>query len=87
MVIFLLCECGERVTGHYNAIDRVICECDWYSFPHDVQKMLPIVMMSTQRPVSLKGFGNIFFIRETFKMVFFGILQHSITNVHPLLYH
>lgn len=67
--IFLFCNFGENVTSKFLAIDHAINECDWYLFPYDVQRMLPTIMMSTQKPLILCGFANVVCTREAFKRV------------------
>lgn len=75
-VIFLFCELGERLTGRFNEIDNEIFGCDWYTFPADVQKMLPIILIGTQTPVLLNGVGNVQCTREAFKIVNFFELKN-----------
>lgn len=69
--IALYCEFGERVTNRFDDIDNAITDLDWHFMSHKIQKVLPIVLMATQEPVIVIGFGNISFTRETFKKVFF----------------
>lgn len=67
--IFLTCDFGERVSNRFDVIDDVLCQFEWYDLPLEVQKMLPIIMMSTQQTVVFKGFGNIWLLREVFRQV------------------
>lgn len=67
--IFLTCDFGERVSNRFDVIDDVLCQFEWYDLPLEVQKMLPIIMMSTQQTVVFKGFGNILLLREVFRQV------------------
>lgn len=67
--IMLLCDFGERLTGRFDEIDMALCECDWYTFPIGIQKMLPMLLISTQNPVVLQGFFNVSCTRESFKKV------------------
>lgn len=67
--IYLFCDFGENVTSRFLSINDVIYECHWYSFPEEVQRILPIIMVSAQKPVYIKGFGNILCTRENFKKV------------------
>lgn len=68
-VTFLICNFGEDVTTKFIMCDRAMYECQWYRFPNEVQKMLPIIMISTQSPLIFRGFANVFCTRETFKRV------------------
>lgn len=67
--IFFLCELGERITHQYNEIDEEICRMKWYLLPIRMQKILPTIMIGTQTPVMLAGFGNMRCTREDFKTV------------------
>lgn len=71
ILISLYCEFGENVSVHFNDVHRCICDSDWYLFPYEIQKMLPIILIATQKSVEISGFGNISFTRETFKLVLF----------------
>lgn len=86
--ILLICEFGERVSGRFDEIDKMICRLGWYSFPIEVQRMLPFVMMATHKPVIFRGFSNILLTRETFKQVKFccptliTITNNPMTAIH-----
>lgn len=67
--IFFFCENAERVTGRFEEIDDSICQSDWYSYPIELQRMIITVMMGTQKPVIVRGFGNLLFTRQSFKQV------------------
>lgn len=67
--IFLFCEFGERLTGRFNEIDQQVNQCDWYTFPLQIQKLLPIFLKGTQNPIVLYGIGELKCTRETFKDV------------------
>lgn len=68
-MIFLFCNFGEDITTQFKAIDHEIYECDWYLFPRKAQRILPTLVLSTQRPVIFRGFGNVVCTREAFKRV------------------
>lgn len=67
--IYLFCNFGENVTNRFSAINDSVYECSWYSFPKEVQRILPIVMVSAQQSLVIKAFGNILCTRQTFKTV------------------
>lgn len=69
--IFLFCEFGERLIDRFAEIDNEMFGWNWYKFPIGVQKILPLIMKGTQKPVKVEGFGNIQCARETFKIVRF----------------
>lgn len=68
-LVFLFCNVGESVTTQFNSIHRTIYECDWYLYPNNLQRILPTIMVSTQKPVILRSFGNVDCTREAFKSV------------------
>lgn len=67
--IFYLCDFGESVSGRYASISENIYQSNWYLFPFDVQRLLPIIMISAQQPIILRGLGNVLYTREAFKNV------------------
>lgn len=77
ILIFIICELSERLTTRFNEIHNEILQCDWYIFPHDVQRILPIIMSGTQNPFLFTGIGNIVYTRDAFKRVCnsFGIFN------------
>lgn len=66
---FLFCEFGESVTSQCNELNDALCQCEWYLFPIDLQRMFPIIMLTAQKPNILKGFGGVSLTREAFKNV------------------
>lgn len=57
-IIFIFCECGERITIGFVEVNDEICQLKWYLFPYEIQRMMPNMMMATQEAVILKGCGN-----------------------------
>lgn len=57
--IFGVCEFGERLYGTFEEINAVYNQFAWYSFPYNVQQMLPILIMVAQNPIELRVFGSI----------------------------
>lgn len=57
-----------------NAIDEVDdtnVQLDWYLFPSKIQRVLPIIIQSTQKAVVIKCFGNVLCARIQFQKVRF----------------
>lgn len=52
-------------------------EFDWYLFPSEIQRMLPIIMMYAQQPVGIACFGSTTCNRDTFKYVSMDIRSIS----------
>lgn len=70
--MFIFCNFGENINDHFSRVDDTIYDCDWYTFPKEIQRMLPVVMISAQRPVTLTGFANFSCTRQAFKKVYFS---------------
>lgn len=68
-VILIICELGQRMSDAIEGIWDTIDDFDWYSFPHDIQRFLPYLLIAAQRPVVLKCFGSTSGSRNTFKKV------------------
>lgn len=69
ILVFIACELGQRISGTFDGIDVTISQFDWYLFPIEMKRMLPMIITSVQRPVSLECFGEIVCTREVFKNV------------------
>lgn len=68
-LVFFLCEFGENISGEFDELNGVIYQCNWHLCPLEVQNKLPIILISTQDPIILSGFGNVLCTREAFKSV------------------
>lgn len=75
ILVFIACELGQRITDAFDGIDCTIDQLDWYLFPIEIKRVLPIIIVSAQQPVSVGCFGSIICIRVVFKNV--GIDQKS----------
>lgn len=68
-LIFFFCYFGQSMTTQFEGLCNQIYQCDWYLFPTEAQQMLPIIMIVFQKSVALRGFGNVYYTRESFKNV------------------
>lgn len=68
-LVFACCELSERFNTALNELNDMIGQLDWYLLPIEVQRMLPILITYTQKPLVIKFFGNIACNREQFKKV------------------
>lgn len=66
---FISCELGQRMADAFNQINSSIDESDWYLFPIEIKRMLPMVIAIVQQPVLMECFGSIKCTREVFKNV------------------
>lgn len=67
--VFVVCEFGQRVSNAFIDIDFEAGQLEWYLFSMEVQKILPTLMIVTQKCVGLDVFGNVQADRENFKKV------------------
>lgn len=70
VIIFCVCEFFERTTQHFDIVDDSFYQCDWYSFPNDMQHMLVIVIANAHQPIMIRGFGNTLCVRDSVKKVY-----------------
>ena len=67
--MFIACEISQRVNDAFNGLNLTIHQFDWYLFPIEIQRMLPMIIVVAQQPVTLECFGSISCSREVFKNV------------------
>lgn len=70
-LVSAICEFGQRMSDAFDEIEDGTQMFDWYLFPYEIQRMLPIILSSAQQPVALKCFGNVSAIRQNSKNVSF----------------
>lgn len=66
-VIFVICELCQRVSDRFEESNDTMEKFDWISFPIEVQRMLPIVIISAQQSTQFKVFGSTVCCRESFQ--------------------
>lgn len=69
MLIFMFCEFGENLTSKCNQFDEKVGQCQWYLLPIEIQKIFLTVMANSQQPMIIRGYGNVFCVRNFFKKV------------------
>lgn len=82
----IYCECGEKVTQHFNLFDDEIYRCEWYLLPIKLQKLHLIFMLNTQQPTIIRGYPQIFCTREIFKAVKIHFCNKNSTLNVELIY-
>lgn len=68
-VVFITSEIGQRMTDAFDEIDFILNQLDWYLFPDEIKRVLPIIIATAQQPVQLQCFGSIGCTGEVFKDV------------------
>lgn len=81
--IFITCELCQRISNEFDEINDMIGQFHWYCFPIEINRMLPMILMSTQQTVVFECFGSITCNRETFKKV--SLLIQNFNVVFKLL--
>lgn len=69
IIIFGVCEFGEKLSETFGEISYVYDQFTWYLFPYELQQDLATLIMFAQIPVELRVFGHISCGRITFKNV------------------
>lgn len=70
--MLIICEFGQLMTNTFFEIDDEIEKFNWYLFPHELQRMMPIIFIESQIPVEFKCFGSISATRISSKQVSFN---------------
>lgn len=76
------CELGQRLSDAFDDISSAVNLFDWYLFPIQIQRMLPLIIPSTQQPVALACFGSIVCTRDALRKVFVGSIKFTNTMVN-----
>lgn len=78
-VLLMACECGQGATTAFERCSEIVDQFAWYLFPAEIQRMLPMVLAFTQKPIDIKCFGSAACDRDLFKYVSINIepTQHS----------
>lgn len=83
-LIFVPCEIGERMKSEFMKLNFTIGQFDWYSFSYVSQKILPVIIINAQQPVSIEWFGSLSCVREVFKKVCHSINYRD--RIHSITY-
>lgn len=67
--LYIFCNFGQKLTDRFELFEDVMCKCQWYLFPIEMQQTFAFVMMNVQQSATVKCFGNIELNRETSKQV------------------
>lgn len=82
-LLFVACELGERVSNEFDELDDEIYHFNWYKFPQNVCRTLPMIQMCTQQPVRINVFGKrITCTREIFQKVSSNQRSYFVPDLH-----
>lgn len=80
IALFIACELGQRTTDAFDGINDKIDQLNWYLFPIEIQRTLPMILANAQEPVTFECFGSFNCTREVFKIVSFRKIDKLIGN-------
>ena len=69
MLMFVICELGQRVSNAFDEIGDEFDKFNWYRFPNEINRLLPMLMAETQESVTLEVFGSLTCCRIVLKSV------------------
>lgn len=81
-VLFVSCEIGHQLSSAFDECSDMIDQLNWYLFPAEIQRMLPIITNFAQQPIVFYCFGSTACTRETYKRVRINRLLYI--NYYPL---
>lgn len=71
---FLICYLGNRVTAAFENLSLSIYMSNWQSFPLEVKKCIPQMLLLSQRPVYMRGFNNFHCTLPNFGRVYWRLV-------------
>lgn len=83
-LIFVASELCQRISSAFDEIDYEVDQLSWYLFPIEIWRMLPMIIMSAQEPITFECFGSISCERITFKNV--SKIINFLSDVHTSNY-
>lgn len=58
-IVFMYCYVGSLTTQQFLRYSVVWYEIPWYKFSIDLQKLIPLIIANTQKPLIFQGFAII----------------------------
>lgn len=77
ILTYLPCEFGERLSNGVVEISESIAQFNWYLFPFEVRKILPIILLGVQQPVEIRFFGSVACTRDSFEKVRLAVMKST----------
>ncbi|XP_031619487.1 putative odorant receptor 85d [Contarinia nasturtii] len=71
-LLFLNCYRGEEVTGAFEEVADEFYQCEWFSFPNKLQRIIPILTINGQQPVKITAYGGYSCSHERFQTIVKG---------------
>lgn len=70
---FVFCYFGDQITTEYYKTSDIFYDTPWHLYPYELRKHIPFVLQTAQRPVNMRGFGNIICTLPLFKQVNYNL--------------
>lgn len=67
--MFIACELGQRINLAFIECNEMFDQLEWYLFPAEIMRLLPLIFNFMQQPVDIACFGSTALDRDTFKYV------------------
>lgn len=67
--VFLFCFFGQRLSSNFDDLNDSFYDCEWYRFAVKSRKFLHAILLATQYPVRIRGFGRYSCTHDTYKRV------------------
>ena len=68
-ILLIACELCQQTNQAFDECSDMVKQFDWYLFPVEIQRTMPMILYFTQQPIELICFGSWPCNRETFKYV------------------
>lgn len=69
LAVGIVCEMGQRASDLISEISDTLKQFSWYSFPYEVQRTLPCIIIISNVTFAVECFGSIVCNRDAFKKV------------------
>lgn len=67
--MFVACELGQRASNAFEEILEEFDNFNWYRFPLEISRSLPMIISVAQEPVALEVFASIAVCRDVLNSV------------------
>lgn len=79
--LFVMCECGERVSAAFGEYEDLLMQCDWHLLPHDIHRLYLTFIVDVQQPINFHCYGGILCTRDIFKKVIVSHVEFDTDHI------
>lgn len=69
VALLVACEVCQRINLIFDECNEMVKQLEWYLFPAEIKRMLPLMLNFALEPIEIKCFGTMTSDREAFKYV------------------